>query len=62
VTLGERLRDWTGSRVHVTFSDGDSQIGDLLEVGDDFIVILAGSLQYAVSLHSVVRINQIRER
>ena len=61
VTLGERLRDWSGSRVTVLFSDGDTQVGDLLEVGDDFIVLMAGSLQYLIALHSVVRVNQIRE-
>jgi hypothetical protein len=62
VTLGQRLHEWAGSRVSVLFIDGDTQVGDLLEVGDDYIVLMAGSLQYLISLHSVVRVNQIRDR
>ncbi|MDR7418975.1 MAG: hypothetical protein QN178_08685 [Armatimonadota bacterium] len=62
MTFGQRLREWAGSRVSVMFTDGETQVGDLLEVGDDYIVLLAGSLQYMISLRSVVRVNQIREQ
>ena len=62
MTLGERLRDWAGTRVSVMFANDETQFGDLMEVGDDYIVLLAGSLQYVISLHSVVRVNQIREQ
>jgi len=44
------------------FANDETQFGDLMEVGDDYIVLLAGSLQYVISLHSVVRVNQIREQ
>ncbi len=62
MTLGQRLRDWVGSRVSVMFTDGETQFGDLLEVGDDYVVLMAGSLQYLINLHSVVRVNQIRDQ
>jgi hypothetical protein len=62
VTLGERLRDWAGTRISVMFSNDETQFGDLLEVGDDYIVLMAGSLQYIINLDSVVRVNQIREQ
>jgi hypothetical protein len=44
------------------FANDETQFGDLLEVGDDYLVLAAGSLQYVISLHSVVRVNQIREQ
>jgi hypothetical protein len=44
------------------FSNDETQFGDLLEVGDDYIVLLVGSLQYVITLHSIVRVNQIREQ
>ncbi len=62
MTLGERLRDWAGTRVSVMFTSEETHFGDLLEVGDDYIVLQVGSLQYIISLHSVVRINQVREQ
>lgn len=62
MTLGERLRDWAGTRISVMFSNDETQFGDLLEVGDDYIVLMAGSLQYIINLDSVVRVNQIREQ
>ena len=62
MTLGERLRDWAGTRVSVMFANDETQFGDLLEVGDDYIVLQVGSLPYVISLHSVVRVNQIREQ
>ncbi len=60
--MGERLRDWSGSRVSVMFGNDDTQVGDLLEVGDDYLVLQAGSIQYVISLHSVARVNQVREQ
>jgi hypothetical protein len=62
VTLGERLRDWAGTRVSVMFTNDETQFGDLLEVGDDYIVLLVGSLQYVINLRSIARVNQIREQ
>jgi len=62
VTMGERLRDWAGSRVSVMFGNDENQTGDLLEVGDDYIVLQAGSLQYVINLNSIVRVNQVREQ
>jgi hypothetical protein len=62
VTLAERLREWSGSRVSVMFANDETQVGDLLEVGEDYLVLLAGSLQYLIGLRSVVRVNQIREQ
>jgi hypothetical protein len=62
VTLAERLREWSGSRVSVMFANDETQVGDLLEVGEDYLILLAGSLQYLIGLRSVVRVNQIREQ
>lgn len=44
------------------FANDETQFGELLEIGDDYLVLAAGSLQYVISLHSVVRVNQIREQ
>lgn len=60
--MGERLRDWVGTRVSVIFTNDETQFGDLLEAGDDYIVLQVGSLKYVINLHTVVRVNQIREQ
>ncbi|MDR7544877.1 MAG: hypothetical protein QN120_11585 [Armatimonadota bacterium] len=62
MTLGERLQEWKGTRVSVLFTNEETQFGDLLEVGDDYIMLMVGSLQYIISLHSIMRINQVREQ
>ncbi len=60
VTIGERLRGWSGRRVSVMCTNEEIQVGDLLEVGDDFLVLQAGSIQYVISLRSVIRVNQVQ--
>jgi len=62
VTLAQRLQEWKGARVSVLFSNEETQFGDLLEVGDDYIMLMVGSLQYLINLHSIMRINQVREQ
>lgn len=59
--IGERLRDWSGRRVSVVFASAEIQVGELLEVGDDFLVLKAGSIEYVITMHSVVRLNQVHE-
>jgi hypothetical protein len=44
------------------FGNEETQFGDLLEVGDDYIVLQVGSLQYVINLSSIVRVNQVREQ
>jgi hypothetical protein len=61
VKLEERLRAWAGMRVNILFTNDESQTGELREVGDDYIVLLAGSLEYVISFHSIARVNQVRE-
>jgi hypothetical protein len=62
VRLGQRLQEWKGTRVSVVFTNEETQFGDLLEVGDDYVVLMVGSLEYVINLHSVMRINQVREQ
>ncbi len=61
MTIGEKLREWSGRRVSVMFANDEIQVGDLLEVGNDFLVLQAGSIQYIITLQSVVRVNQVQE-
>ncbi len=60
--MGEKLRDWAGSRVSVIYSHDETQFGELLEVGEDFILLQVGSIQYVINMASVVRVNQVREQ
>lgn len=60
VTIGEKLRHWSGRRVSVVFANDEIQVGELNEVGDDFLVLQVGSIQYVISMHSVVRVNEVQ--
>ncbi|MGH2374155.1 MAG: hypothetical protein ACRDIC_11915 [bacterium] len=45
----------------VVSASAEVQVGELLEVGDDFLVLQVGSIQYVITMHSVVRVNQVNE-